>query len=100
MENNHIEQPIGKVTATDLDEKDNALINYDLDLNAKSKFRIDYDGRIYSIFPLDRENQEVYNFSVIAIDNAKTGPKLISSAFVCIKVRTCFKFCWSYENFL
>jgi hypothetical protein len=73
---------IGKVQANDRDYGDS--INYLLD-NNKHLFTIDQNGNIWTEKIFDREIQDEYNLTIIAIDNSTAG--LIGSTIVIIKIK-------------
>lgn len=75
-ENNGIGDSILKVSASDRDADDNAKIRYGLQTSGHN-FRIDLEtGLIKAYFEMDRETQDEYRLTVIAVDQGvdpKTG---------------------------
>lgn len=79
-ENAHNKTDIFRVNATDLDEGENAHVEYHL-LTDTDEFRVDpATGILYVSAPLDREKQELYELVVRAIDCAGT-PGSINALF-------------------
>lgn len=71
---------VGRAVATDADEGDNSRLRYSILTDAV--FRIDEDsGRIYSTAELDREVQELYHFTVRAVDDG-LSPKTATATVV------------------
>ncbi|XP_054754713.2 protocadherin-11 X-linked-like [Lytechinus pictus] len=71
---------VGRAIATDADEGDNSRLRYSILTDAV--FRIDEDnGRIFSTAELDREIQELYHFTVRAVDNG-LSPKTATATVV------------------
>ncbi|KAL3880622.1 hypothetical protein ACJMK2_032846 [Sinanodonta woodiana] len=77
---------VGRLSATDADQGNNAILNYSLHLDYKDivPFTIFTDGLIITKEPLDREKQDVYYLKVVATDNG--DPKLSTVANVTIFV--------------
>lgn len=79
-ENAHNGTDIFRVNATDLDEGENALIEYSL-ITDTDEFRVDpVTGVLYVSAPLDREKQELYELVVRATDCA-SSPGSIHALF-------------------
>ncbi|MFT7810361.1 protocadherin-7 isoform X1 [Arapaima gigas] len=84
-ENNAPGEKVTKVVAIDADSGKNAQISYSLDPSVKGIFSIDADsGDIRVNKVLDREQDERYEFTVIA--NDKGMPVLVGSATVVVLV--------------
>ncbi|XP_069129920.1 protocadherin-9-like [Argopecten irradians] len=79
-ENRNNGEVIIQVTASDLDEGDNARLAFTLEGDSNGFFTIDDTGRIYSNIAFDRETSALYKFQVIASDNG--DPPLSSTATI------------------
>ncbi|OWF37305.1 protocadherin-9-like [Mizuhopecten yessoensis] len=79
-ENRNNGEVIVQVTASDLDEGDNARLTYVLDGDSKGYFNIDDTGRIYSNIAFDRETTPLFKFQVIASDHG--DPPMSSTATI------------------
>ncbi|KRY89825.1 Cadherin-related tumor suppressor [Trichinella pseudospiralis] len=79
---------VTKVTATDLDSKNNGVIEYSIDKNQSNVcdlFQIDpFSGIITTKVPLDRETKAQYHFVVVAKDQGK--PALFGYAAVVVNL--------------
>ncbi|KRX99790.1 Cadherin-related tumor suppressor [Trichinella pseudospiralis] len=79
---------VTKVTATDLDSKNNGVIEYSIDKNQSNVcdlFQIDpISGIITTKVPLDRETKAQYHFVVVAKDQGK--PALFGYAAVVVNL--------------
>ena len=75
MENSPVNSPVGKLNAIDLDLGKNADAHFFLE-DSRGVFTIGkIDGIIRSNVTLDREAQESYELSVVALDNGY--PRLV-----------------------
>ena len=85
-ENNAIGVTAVRVSATDIDKGDNAIIRYSLSPSNNEKFNINpITGVVYVNFRLDRETMEKYSFQVLAKDMGT--PTLTGTAVVNIIVQ-------------
>ncbi|KAM4817843.1 protocadherin-11 X-linked isoform 1-T1 [Thomomys bottae] len=84
-ENNSPDSQLTRVSATDADTGRNAEITYLLGSDAPPGFHLDRStGILTAMSNLDREKQEKYYFTVLAIDNGI--PPLVSNATVFVSV--------------
>ncbi|ESO01998.1 hypothetical protein HELRODRAFT_65571, partial [Helobdella robusta] len=76
LENNPIGFTLHQVSATDKDLGDNGLVRYSLSGVHSAKFHVDRQGVVTIHFTADRETQDIYEITVLAIDggsNPLTG---------------------------
>ncbi|RUS88287.1 hypothetical protein EGW08_003925 [Elysia chlorotica] len=86
FENNVAGDTVVVVTATDRDSHDRGRVQYRLLQDAGSNFTISpFDGVIKTTIRFNREDKDVYEFTVLATDAGK--PPLNSTAFVRIQIR-------------
>ena len=84
FENNEIWRPIIQMTAKDADSGDNGRITYSVQSEFRNKFRVAPNGTLFSLAPLDREENDIYKFIVYAEDNG--NPSLRSNATVKLSI--------------
>ncbi|XP_069895142.1 protocadherin-11 X-linked isoform X2 [Dipodomys merriami] len=84
-ENNSPDTQLTKISASDADSGRNAEITYLLGSDAPPEFNLDrHTGILTAVKKLDREKQEKYYFTVLAIDNGI--PPLMTNATVFVTV--------------
>lgn len=80
MENNFVGASVLQVTATDLDEGDNARVQYSVPGDMAVRFNVDQNGVISAQDSVDREKYDSFRFPILAFDSGKptrTGSALI-----------------------